>query len=67
MKYRIRAFAEKKSAGWEVVEAATKYIVARSSFEEDAQRAMRFMEKGGAFSGSTPKFITVPVFHIPVK
>ncbi len=67
MKYHIRAFAENKKAGWELQETATKYVVARSSFEEDIQRTQRHMEKGGAFAGSTPKFFTVPVITLPVK
>lgn len=42
---------------WELTETETEHVIGYYFFEEDARKAARFMEKGGAFDGWTPSFI----------
>ena len=46
---------------WHVYEKATEQIVNSFLFEEDAVEYTEFVERGGAFAGFTPAFITKAV------
>lgn len=46
---------------WNVYEYATDQIVDSFYFEEDAIDMAKFMNRGGAFDGFTPSFMTIPI------
>jgi hypothetical protein len=51
-------FADDECVYWRVYENNTKQIIHSFFFEDDAQEYCFFLEKGGAFAGFTPSFIT---------
>lgn len=46
---------------WNIYEHATNQIIDSYFFEEDALEMVAFLERGGAFDGFTPAFMTTMV------
>lgn len=49
---------------WDLYEAPTEQILETYYFKDDAKKAARFMEGGGAFNGWTPAFMLVKVASV---
>lgn len=60
-KYDVYAVNMDGDFMWEVYEIESEHVIDRFFFEDDAIKAARFMESGGAFSGWTPTFFLRPV------
>jgi hypothetical protein len=49
---------------WDLYETETEQTVETYYFKDDARKAMKFMESGGAFAGWTPAFMLVKVASV---
>jgi hypothetical protein len=49
---------------WDLYETETEQVIDTFYFKDDARKAMKFMESGGAFAGWTPAFMLVSVASV---
>lgn len=63
-RYKVLARAEKNDFAWDLYEEPTDQVVETYYFQDDAKKAARFMEGGGAFNGWTPPFMLVKVASV---
>lgn len=57
-KYAVLPAFRNEEYVWEVFELWSDLIIQKFYFEEEALEMAQFMEKGGAFDGFTPTFMT---------